>query len=123
MASCLAAGKHRHTGEVGFPRRSIAHRRSPLVVRGRLHELRCRARPRLPRDTLPAQHQSPHLVGCRIVRRRPHNPRRQRLEPLVASAVATAQSSEPAGARSLASRYRCAASTWCPELSSATPRL
>eukprot|EP00964_Phaeocystis_antarctica_P027819 scaffold15690_cov66-Phaeocystis_antarctica.AAC.1 len=31
----------------------------------------------------PAQHQSPHLVGYQIVRRRPHNPRRQRLEPLV----------------------------------------
>ena len=31
----------------------------------------------------PAQHHSPHLVGCRIVRHRPHNPRGQRLELLV----------------------------------------
>eukprot|EP00964_Phaeocystis_antarctica_P058657 scaffold34804_cov58-Phaeocystis_antarctica.AAC.5 len=33
--------------------------------------------------TTPAQHISPHEVGCLIVRRRPLNPRRQRLEPLV----------------------------------------
>eukprot|EP00964_Phaeocystis_antarctica_P150822 scaffold118310_cov66-Phaeocystis_antarctica.AAC.8 len=31
----------------------------------------------------PAQHQSPHLPGFPIVRRRPHHPRRQRLELLV----------------------------------------
>eukprot|EP00964_Phaeocystis_antarctica_P003269 scaffold1738_cov73-Phaeocystis_antarctica.AAC.1 len=31
---------------------------------------------------LPAQHRSPHLVGYKIVRRHPHHPRRQRLEPL-----------------------------------------
>eukprot|EP00964_Phaeocystis_antarctica_P155065 scaffold124036_cov66-Phaeocystis_antarctica.AAC.3 len=30
-----------------------------------------------------SQHRSPHLVGYPIVRRRPHNPRRQHLEPLV----------------------------------------
>eukprot|EP00964_Phaeocystis_antarctica_P041371 scaffold23655_cov65-Phaeocystis_antarctica.AAC.1 len=40
-----------------------------------------------------------------------------------ASAVATAQSSEPTGQRSLASRNRCAASTSCPELPSTVPRL
>eukprot|EP00964_Phaeocystis_antarctica_P117521 scaffold81351_cov48-Phaeocystis_antarctica.AAC.1 len=42
---------------------------------------------------------------------------------LKAKAVATAQRSEPTGQRSLASRNRCAASTWCPELESTTPRL
>eukprot|EP00964_Phaeocystis_antarctica_P015299 scaffold8462_cov64-Phaeocystis_antarctica.AAC.2 len=40
-----------------------------------------------------------------------------------ALAVARAQPPEPTGRRSLASRYRCAASTLCPELSSTTPRL
>eukprot|EP00964_Phaeocystis_antarctica_P047222 scaffold27313_cov85-Phaeocystis_antarctica.AAC.2 len=40
-----------------------------------------------------------------------------------ARAVASAQNSEPTGQRSLASRYRCAASTSCPELASAAPRL
>eukprot|EP00964_Phaeocystis_antarctica_P066931 scaffold40501_cov65-Phaeocystis_antarctica.AAC.2 len=39
-----------------------------------------------------------------------------------ASAVASAQSSEPTWQRSFASRYRCAASTSCPELPSAAPR-
>eukprot|EP00964_Phaeocystis_antarctica_P153091 scaffold121198_cov48-Phaeocystis_antarctica.AAC.2 len=38
-----------------------------------------------------------------------------------AIAVASAQSSEPTGKRSLASRYRGAASTSCPELSSTAP--
>eukprot|EP00964_Phaeocystis_antarctica_P086199 scaffold54565_cov51-Phaeocystis_antarctica.AAC.1 len=143
MASCLAAGKHRHTGEVGFPRRSIAQRRSPLVVRGRLHELRYRARPHLPRATQPEQHQSPHLVGCHIVRRRPHNPRRQRLELLVVPPLrlghvgALRQPELVKGicrgpcpvlrahrhVHSLASRNRCAASTLCPELASTAPRL
>ena len=37
-------------------------------------------------------------------------------------AVASAQSFEPTGQRSLASRYRFAASTACPELASAPPR-
>eukprot|EP00964_Phaeocystis_antarctica_P001523 scaffold810_cov49-Phaeocystis_antarctica.AAC.1 len=32
---------------------------------------------------IPAQHHSPYLVGLGIVRRRPHHPRRQRLELLV----------------------------------------
>eukprot|EP00964_Phaeocystis_antarctica_P062997 scaffold37773_cov44-Phaeocystis_antarctica.AAC.1 len=40
-----------------------------------------------------------------------------------ALAVALAQPSEPTGERSLDSRNRCAASTWCPELESATHRL
>eukprot|EP00964_Phaeocystis_antarctica_P098881 scaffold64827_cov51-Phaeocystis_antarctica.AAC.1 len=40
-----------------------------------------------------------------------------------ACAVARAQGSEPTGWRSLAWRSRCAASTWCPELASAAPRL
>eukprot|EP00964_Phaeocystis_antarctica_P039777 scaffold22752_cov52-Phaeocystis_antarctica.AAC.4 len=40
-----------------------------------------------------------------------------------AFAVARPQPSEPACRRSLASRYRCAASTKCPELESAVPRL
>eukprot|EP00964_Phaeocystis_antarctica_P074788 scaffold46060_cov58-Phaeocystis_antarctica.AAC.1 len=80
---CLGAAPGRLIGERGFRRRSRAQRRSPLVVRGRLLELRRRARPRLPSATPPAQHHSPHLVGYHIVRRRPHNPRRQRLEPLI----------------------------------------
>eukprot|EP00964_Phaeocystis_antarctica_P078248 scaffold48662_cov49-Phaeocystis_antarctica.AAC.1 len=72
----------RETGELGFRRRGMVIRRRPIEASGRLLELRCRARPRLP-STAPVQHQSPHLVCLRIVRRRPHNPRRQRLEPLV----------------------------------------
>ena len=85
-AICLAAAPVRGSGEVGFHRRSGAQRRSPLVVRSRLPELRCRARPiRRPSEahTLPAQHIRPHHVGLPLVRRRPHHPRRQRLEPLV----------------------------------------
>eukprot|EP00964_Phaeocystis_antarctica_P023071 scaffold12880_cov59-Phaeocystis_antarctica.AAC.1 len=62
---------------------SAALRLHPVIVRGRLLELRCRARPRLPSAALPAQHDSPHSVGSFIVRRRPHNPRRPRLEPLI----------------------------------------
>eukprot|EP00964_Phaeocystis_antarctica_P060346 scaffold35986_cov58-Phaeocystis_antarctica.AAC.1 len=82
---CQAAAPGRFTGDPGFLRRSRVQRRSPLPVRGRLLELRRRARPRLPSTTtLPAQHRSPHLVGLQIIRRIPHNPRRQRLEPLVA---------------------------------------
>eukprot|EP00964_Phaeocystis_antarctica_P158210 scaffold128748_cov48-Phaeocystis_antarctica.AAC.1 len=42
---------------------------------------------------------------------------------LKALAVAVAQRSEPTGWRSLASRYRCAASTSCPEFQSTLPRL
>eukprot|EP00964_Phaeocystis_antarctica_P097110 scaffold63296_cov60-Phaeocystis_antarctica.AAC.1 len=38
-------------------------------------------------------------------------------------AVACAQSFEPTGQRSLASRNRCADSTLCPELESTLPRL
>eukprot|EP00964_Phaeocystis_antarctica_P159040 scaffold129960_cov71-Phaeocystis_antarctica.AAC.2 len=78
---CPAARKHRQTGEPGFARRGIAQRPRPLVVRGRLLELYCRARPRLPSTfIIPAQHHSPHDTGWLIARRRPHNPRRQRLE-------------------------------------------
>eukprot|EP00964_Phaeocystis_antarctica_P084889 scaffold53559_cov66-Phaeocystis_antarctica.AAC.2 len=73
----------RESGVLGFHRRSIAQRRSPLEVRGRLLELRCRARPHLPSTITPAQHRSPHAVCPRLVRRRPNNPRRQRLELLV----------------------------------------
>ena len=80
---CLAAAPIRATGELGVPRRSRAQRRSPLVVRGRLLELRRRARPRLPSAAPPAQHESPCLVGLDIVRRRPHHLRRQRLELLL----------------------------------------
>eukprot|EP00964_Phaeocystis_antarctica_P082662 scaffold51873_cov69-Phaeocystis_antarctica.AAC.4 len=59
-------------------------RRRPIVVRGRLLELRRRASPPLPRNTrAPTQHDSPHLVGYHSVRRRPHNSRRHRLEPFV----------------------------------------
>ena len=78
---------------LGLHHRSIAQRRRPLPVRSRLHELRCRARPRLPSAIRPAQHQSPH-VPCFglphtsrtavLIRRHSHHPRRQRLEPLVA---------------------------------------
>eukprot|EP00964_Phaeocystis_antarctica_P146510 scaffold112803_cov57-Phaeocystis_antarctica.AAC.2 len=65
------------TGVLGFPHRA-------LIVRGCLPYLRCRARPQLPSVTkLPAQHMSPHGVGSLVVRLRPNNPRRQRLEPLV----------------------------------------
>eukprot|EP00964_Phaeocystis_antarctica_P136981 scaffold101467_cov55-Phaeocystis_antarctica.AAC.1 len=46
--SCLATAPGRSFGELGFRRRSRVQRRGPLVVRGRLHELRRRARPRLP---------------------------------------------------------------------------
>eukprot|EP00964_Phaeocystis_antarctica_P161837 scaffold134859_cov69-Phaeocystis_antarctica.AAC.3 len=75
-------------GELSFHRRSIVKRRSPLVVYSRHLELRCRARPRLPSVTLSAQHERPHPVDRRVVRGRrglahTHNPRRQRLEPLV----------------------------------------
>eukprot|EP00964_Phaeocystis_antarctica_P078636 scaffold48910_cov56-Phaeocystis_antarctica.AAC.6 len=84
LGLCLAAGKYRQTSELSFAHQSGAQRRSPLVVRGCLLELRYRARPRLPSAVVkPAQHDSPHLVGCLVVRRRPHNPHRQRLERLV----------------------------------------
>ena len=71
---CLATAQGRVFGEPGFRRRCRVQRRSPIVVRGRLNELRRRAKPRL-RAIPPAQHRSPHLVGCHIVRRRPQNPR------------------------------------------------
>ena len=78
MASVGARGEH------GFPRRSRVQRRRPIEVRGRLLELSCRARCRLPSATrLPAQHVSPHDVSAHIVRRNPHDLRRQRFEPLV----------------------------------------
>ena len=48
---CPAAALLRLIGERAFPRRSRAQRRSPLEVRGRLLELRRRARPRLPRPS------------------------------------------------------------------------
>eukprot|EP00964_Phaeocystis_antarctica_P049873 scaffold28881_cov71-Phaeocystis_antarctica.AAC.2 len=80
---CLAAARVGAEGELGFHRRCRAQRRSPLVVRGRLPELRCRARPHLPTTISPAQRVSPHGVGCRVVRSRPNDSRRQRLEPLV----------------------------------------
>ena len=41
----------REISELGFHRRSTAQRRSPIVVRGRLLELCCRARPHLPSVT------------------------------------------------------------------------
>eukprot|EP00964_Phaeocystis_antarctica_P111192 scaffold75500_cov36-Phaeocystis_antarctica.AAC.3 len=103
-------------------------RRSPLVVRARLLELRCRARPCLP-STLPAQHQSSHLVGCRLVRRHPHNPRRQRLEPLVVPPLrlghlaALVQPQHFEGTcRGLCPALR-AHRIACPELASTAPRL
>eukprot|EP00964_Phaeocystis_antarctica_P107349 scaffold72087_cov55-Phaeocystis_antarctica.AAC.4 len=66
-----------HTHAIGgLLGRSRAQRRSPIIVRGRLLELRRRARPLLPSTVLvPAKHGSPHLVGHPIVRRRPHHPR------------------------------------------------
>eukprot|EP00964_Phaeocystis_antarctica_P048208 scaffold27899_cov66-Phaeocystis_antarctica.AAC.3 len=79
-----AAAKVCDLGDLGFHHRSTAQRRSPIIVHGRLLELRRRARPRLPSTgTRPAQYLSPHDVSIYIVQRRPHNPRRQRLEPLV----------------------------------------
>eukprot|EP00964_Phaeocystis_antarctica_P144480 scaffold110270_cov62-Phaeocystis_antarctica.AAC.3 len=80
---CLAVAHGRVTGEGGFPRRSRLQRRSPLEMRGRLLELRRRPRPHPPKAKPPTQHVSSHLVGYPIVRRRAHNPRRQRLELLV----------------------------------------
>ena len=41
-------GERGFAGERGFRHRSIGQRRSQLVVRGRLPEFRCRAKPRLP---------------------------------------------------------------------------
>eukprot|EP00964_Phaeocystis_antarctica_P023722 scaffold13254_cov51-Phaeocystis_antarctica.AAC.1 len=79
----LTAASDREAGFLGFHRRSTGKRRSPIEARGRLLELRCRARPRPPSTPPPTQHQRPHAVCNRLVRRRPHNPRRQRLEPLV----------------------------------------
>ena len=72
----LAAGPGRDTGELGFPRRSRAQRRSPIIV--------CVAASlssAAPSEAPPpkAQHPSPHLDGFQIVRRRPRHPRRQRL--------------------------------------------
>eukprot|EP00964_Phaeocystis_antarctica_P043573 scaffold25006_cov64-Phaeocystis_antarctica.AAC.4 len=80
---CLAAAPGSATGVDSLPCWSRVQHHCPLVACGRLLELRHRARPRLPRARPPAQHQRPHLVGYQIVRRRPHNPRRQHLEPLV----------------------------------------
>eukprot|EP00964_Phaeocystis_antarctica_P011591 scaffold6412_cov55-Phaeocystis_antarctica.AAC.2 len=81
---CLPAASDRVAGVLGFHHRSTAQRRSPLIIRGRLLELRCRARPHPPSiTTQAAQHHSPHAVGYPIVRHRPHNPRRQSLELLV----------------------------------------
>eukprot|EP00964_Phaeocystis_antarctica_P125756 scaffold89428_cov63-Phaeocystis_antarctica.AAC.4 len=83
----LSAAPVRVIGELRFHHRRIAQRRTPIEVPSRNLELRCRARPRLPSTsqivTFSTQHESPHEVGWLIVRRRPHNPRRQRLELLV----------------------------------------
>ena len=60
----MAAAPVRGGKELSLHRRSTAQRRSPVEERGRLLELRCRARPRLPSFTRdPAQHHSPHAVG------------------------------------------------------------
>ena len=53
---CLAATRGRGIGERGFPHRSSAQRRRPLEVRGRLPELRRRARPHTTATW--------HLPGC-----------------------------------------------------------
>eukprot|EP00964_Phaeocystis_antarctica_P007512 scaffold4072_cov61-Phaeocystis_antarctica.AAC.3 len=82
-ADCQTAAPLRSPQELDFPPRSIGQRRSLLEARGRLLELRCRARPRLPSAAVSGQHHCPHSVGCLIVRRRAHNPRRQRLKSLV----------------------------------------
>eukprot|EP00964_Phaeocystis_antarctica_P085143 scaffold53730_cov41-Phaeocystis_antarctica.AAC.2 len=79
----MAAAKHRPMGELGFHSRSIAQRRSLIKVRGCLHDFGYGSRPRLPSTALSVQRPSPHAIGYHIVRRRPHNARRQRLEPLV----------------------------------------
>eukprot|EP00964_Phaeocystis_antarctica_P085238 scaffold53801_cov67-Phaeocystis_antarctica.AAC.1 len=71
-------------GELGFHCWGVGQRRRPLEVRSRLPELRCRARLNVPSVNAPAQHSSPHVARCLMVRRRPHNPRRQRLESLKA---------------------------------------
>ena len=89
-ATCLAAAPIRDSGELCFPRQGIAQRRSPLKVRGRLLELRCRARPRFPSTITPTRgwfdlhlarrlalfahqpHQHPHGQGHRGLVGRPH---------------------------------------------------
>ena len=60
---CLTEAILRVTGEAGLHRRSTVHRRSLSEEQGRFQELCCRARSRLPSDTLPAQHMSSHLLG------------------------------------------------------------
>eukprot|EP00964_Phaeocystis_antarctica_P121555 scaffold85212_cov55-Phaeocystis_antarctica.AAC.2 len=79
----VPAATVRVRGVLGFHRRSIVQRPRPLEVRCRILEVRCRARLRLPSSTAPGKHRSPHAESPRKVRRRPHNPRRQRLEPVV----------------------------------------
>eukprot|EP00964_Phaeocystis_antarctica_P081013 scaffold50638_cov55-Phaeocystis_antarctica.AAC.2 len=63
LALWLTAHKDRESGELGFHRRCSVQRRSPIKVRGRLLELRHRARPRLPRVSHSTQHESTHPVG------------------------------------------------------------
>eukprot|EP00964_Phaeocystis_antarctica_P123163 scaffold86816_cov58-Phaeocystis_antarctica.AAC.2 len=80
---CLPTAPVREMGVLGFRCRAIGHRRTPIAVHSRLLELRCRARPRHPSVIQPAEHPRPHDEYNQLVRRQPHNPRRQRLEPLV----------------------------------------
>ena len=59
----MAAAPVRETCFLSFHRWSIAQRRRPVEVRGRLPELRRRARPLLPSVTQPGQHHGSHAVG------------------------------------------------------------
>eukprot|EP00964_Phaeocystis_antarctica_P133080 scaffold97254_cov61-Phaeocystis_antarctica.AAC.5 len=113
----------------------------PLEVRGRLLELRCERGP---------ASQEPYLLSTAARMKLASTPFGAALTTLTdsalssssfhhsglatsahssfskskAAAVACAQSSsDSTGARSLASRYRCTASTLCPESSSTAPRL
>eukprot|EP00964_Phaeocystis_antarctica_P067655 scaffold40942_cov68-Phaeocystis_antarctica.AAC.2 len=87
---CLATAPGSVAGERVSHRQSRVQRRSPLELRGRLLELRRRARPRLPSatGTLPAQHASPHTRS----RENQRQQRRQRLVDLPHEAMCHAVS-------------------------------
>eukprot|EP00964_Phaeocystis_antarctica_P135604 scaffold99951_cov63-Phaeocystis_antarctica.AAC.6 len=66
----------------------------------------------MPREYHPAQYHGPHDVGCPRVRRRPHNPRRQHLEPLVVPPLRLGH----LVARLLPQRVKGLCRDTCPEL-------
>eukprot|EP00964_Phaeocystis_antarctica_P111969 scaffold76205_cov59-Phaeocystis_antarctica.AAC.5 len=109
---CPAAAPVGETGFRGFHRRSTGQRCRPIEASGRLLELRCRARSRLPSIAKPAQHISPHEVSAHIVRRRPQNLCRQRLELLVVPPLRLGH----LGARLLPQRVEDPCRDLCPAL-------